>query len=188
MGDHRFRDATIRPLVRNMTVLDVGSVNHGETTDLYDLCLNECDRILGIDILPSNVPGIVQADAQEFLMSETFDVVVAGEVIEHLERPFSFLNCCWSNLKDDGLLIITTPNCLSPLWYFKGGSPNEEHTHWYDEKTLAEMARRAGFKCVHFTFYSRYNPSFANALWRLACKISPRLNVHLLMVFVKVKQ
>lgn len=38
-----------------------------------------------------------------------FDVVVSFETIEHLERPEKFLEEVSRILKDDGLLIISTP-------------------------------------------------------------------------------
>jgi SAM-dependent methyltransferase len=39
-----------------------------------------------------------------------FDVVVAIEIIEHLENPFSFIRECRNLLQDEGLLLVTTPN------------------------------------------------------------------------------
>jgi SAM-dependent methyltransferase len=39
-----------------------------------------------------------------------FDVVVAIEIIEHLENPFRFVRECARLLKPGGLLFLTTPN------------------------------------------------------------------------------
>ncbi|GIU81117.1 MAG: methyltransferase domain-containing protein [Acidobacteria bacterium] len=39
-----------------------------------------------------------------------FDVVIAIEIIEHLENPFSFIRQCKHLLRDEGLLFVTTPN------------------------------------------------------------------------------
>jgi methionine biosynthesis protein MetW len=46
---------------------------------------------------------------------KSFDVIYAGEVIEHLYDPDKFLQECYRVLKDDGYLIITTPNLCN--WY-----------------------------------------------------------------------
>src|SRR3989344_1844461 len=46
---------------------------------------------------------------------KTFDVIYAGEVIEHLYDPDKFLDECNRVLKDNGFLIITTPNLCN--WY-----------------------------------------------------------------------
>jgi SAM-dependent methyltransferase len=43
----------------------------------------------------------------------TFDIVVSVEGIEHLENPHSFLRELNRVLKDDGRLILTTPNIVS---------------------------------------------------------------------------
>lgn len=39
-----------------------------------------------------------------------FDFVIATEIIEHLENPYSFIRSCLKNLKTDGRLYITSPN------------------------------------------------------------------------------
>jgi 2-polyprenyl-3-methyl-5-hydroxy-6-metoxy-1,4-benzoquinol methylase len=39
-----------------------------------------------------------------------FDAIVAIEIIEHLENPFSFIRQCAKLLKKDGILFVTTPN------------------------------------------------------------------------------
>ncbi|WP_372987687.1 methyltransferase domain-containing protein [Marinobacter sp.] len=40
----------------------------------------------------------------------SFDVIMAGELIEHLEDPISFLDECFKALKPGGRLILSTPN------------------------------------------------------------------------------
>jgi len=43
-------------------------------------------------------------------LNKKFNVIVAGEIIEHLENPGLFLDNIKNFLNDDGILIITTPN------------------------------------------------------------------------------
>ena len=47
------------------------------------------------------------------LPDKSFDVVVSVEGIEHLESPHLFLREVHRVLKDDGTLILTTPNIVS---------------------------------------------------------------------------
>lgn len=47
------------------------------------------------------------------LPDAAFDGVISVEGIEHLERPFEFVRECHRVLRDDGLLIMTTPNISS---------------------------------------------------------------------------
>lgn len=44
--------------------------------------------------------------------AESFDVVLAVEVVEHLGRPYEFLRECFRILKAGGTLILSTPNVL----------------------------------------------------------------------------
>jgi len=48
-----------------------------------------------------------------FLFEKKYDVIIAVEIIEHLENPWSFLSGIRSVLKKDGLVIVSTPNMNS---------------------------------------------------------------------------
>lgn len=61
---------------------------------------------------------------------EEFDGLIAIEVIEHLENPRHFLKECKRIVKD--FIIITTPNCLSPL--SKKTFSETGRFHWFEEK------------------------------------------------------
>lgn len=53
----------------------------------------------------------IDYDAPPFpIGSKTFDMVVAIELVEHLERPFDFFSECGRILRDRGVLVLTTPN------------------------------------------------------------------------------
>jgi ubiquinone/menaquinone biosynthesis C-methylase UbiE len=52
--------------------------------------------------------------SQEFGL-ENFDIVVALEIIEHLENPWNFLGEIKKILKPNGVLILSTPNSDSML-------------------------------------------------------------------------
>lgn len=79
-----------------------------------------------------------------------FDVVVAGELIEHLRDPFGFL----VDLRADPLLagktlMITTPNATAlhncGLACLSRESQHEDHLQIYSFKTLNTLFTRAGF-------------------------------------------
>jgi len=53
---------------------------------------------------------IINSDAESFEVSETFDLIVSTQVIEHLYNPDAFLAKVSSRLSDCGLVILTTPN------------------------------------------------------------------------------
>jgi SAM-dependent methyltransferase len=45
-----------------------------------------------------------------FDFGKKYDVILAVEIIEHLENPFHFIRNLHQNLKKDGIIILTTPN------------------------------------------------------------------------------
>jgi len=51
--------------------------------------------------------------------SHAFDVVVAMEVIEHLRDPQLLLEHCRAFCREGGFILITTPNVMSPISYFR---------------------------------------------------------------------
>jgi len=65
----------------------------------------------GLDVLPMSRDLFCRGDA-EFIpfRSKSFDIIVAGELIEHLSDPKRFLEECHRTLTDEGVLIISTPN------------------------------------------------------------------------------
>jgi 2-polyprenyl-3-methyl-5-hydroxy-6-metoxy-1,4-benzoquinol methylase len=54
-------------------------------------------------------------DAEEYIAANAFDVIVSFETIEHLKRYDQFLRNISASLKENGLLIVSTPVSGQPL-------------------------------------------------------------------------
>lgn len=114
----------------------------------------------------SGVPIDVKAYAvdleQEYIPveSETYDVVVCGEVLEHMEiDPMFMLAEVNRVLKSGGRLLLTTPNVVSsrgiakmlagyePYFYMQYHAPGMYHRHNYEYSVHSAYAlmRAAGF-------------------------------------------
>lgn len=83
----------------------------------------------------------------------SFDNIVAGEFIEHIENPVFFLKECHRVLKSGGRLIITTPNIYCYWKFFAGllGLDKEVGAHLYEfaPQTLEKVLKICDFKILH---------------------------------------
>jgi SAM-dependent methyltransferase len=151
-------------LVKGKRVLDVGVVDHqlgsAESPEWLHgrLCgvASECE---GVDVLPEEVAELRRrgfsvscTNIVERPLPREFDVVVCGEVLEHIDATRGFLENCRKMLAQNGQLILTVPN----PWYANvimkaafGNLPfqdNADHVAWYDPSTIYELGGRCGFE------------------------------------------
>jgi SAM-dependent methyltransferase len=81
-----------------------------------------------------------------------FDNVVAGEFIEHVERPYDFLRSLKPYIKPGGKLVITTPNpvgwpCLVFEWFFsKKFFFTKYHTYYFPPRWVVRMLEDSGYR------------------------------------------
>jgi ubiquinone biosynthesis O-methyltransferase len=150
-------------------VLDVGCCN-GLISELIARNDNE---VYGVDISENVLEaarsrGIkaykVDLECEELpFPANYFDVVVASEVVEHLFNTDNFLRKIKHVLKNEGKLIITTPNLASlgrRLLLLLGKNPlmevsiNEDtagHLRYFVKETMVELLEKHGFKIDRFT-------------------------------------
>jgi 2-polyprenyl-3-methyl-5-hydroxy-6-metoxy-1,4-benzoquinol methylase len=58
--------------------------------------------------------SFICGDATRLSLEEEFDAVLLGEVLEHVPRPGALIQQCRDMLRRGGIIVITTPNGLSP--------------------------------------------------------------------------
>ena len=165
----------IRKYITGKTVLDLGVVQHSieninDPNWLHKDIARYAKSVLGVDILAKEVKllnelgfNVVCADVEQMELGRKFDVIIAGELIEHLDNPGLFLQRVKSHLEEDGLLILTTPNPFAlgnafiPIKLLLGGdySVNKEHKCWYCLKTLRQLLEKYGFKIIEQRTISR---------------------------------
>lgn len=102
---------------------------------------------------------MIQGNAESLDLQRTFDVVVAGNIIEHLSNPGLFLESVKRHLRDDGIFILTTDNCyglrsLKAVTFFDSVCPNQEHTLAFEEAVLKQLLQRHQLKGVDFYYYN----------------------------------
>ncbi|NOY60363.1 MAG: class I SAM-dependent methyltransferase [Calditrichaeota bacterium] len=98
------------------------------------------------EIKPVDGLKLLAANLNEDFVDGEFDVIYAGEVIEHLYNDFAFLQRCYDHTAENGVLIITTPQD-SPVkrWYEEG-----THLRCYPDHTLAGLVACTGYDVERF--------------------------------------
>lgn len=104
-------------------ILDVGCGTGANLTALLAQQFPEIE-FLGVDSDPTSIAFAVRenraGNARYLVKSDaadigTFDLIIASEVIEHVEDPNAFLSSLRSFLVPDGKLLLTLPNGLGPF-------------------------------------------------------------------------
>lgn len=112
-----------------------------------------------------------------------FDLIMCCEVLEHMDiDPMFMLSEVNRVCRDEGILILTTPNCCSArnFWKISHGyrphffmqyeisrSPYRHNVEW-DVHAVAQLARAAGFEPVELTTADVFEQTMPEALDLLA--------------------
>ena len=157
--------------VKDRTVLDLGCVGlfalFGESrkeTWLHSVICQEAKVCLGVDcmeeetrVLQEQGWNIICQDITKMELGQTFQTVVAADVIEHLTNFDGFFQSVARHLAPEGELIISTPNPLGFVHSFYTavrGRPlvHPDHNCWFDPKCLIQLAQRYGFVPVELAW------------------------------------
>jgi 2-polyprenyl-3-methyl-5-hydroxy-6-metoxy-1,4-benzoquinol methylase len=175
-GTHADRFERIRCYVERQTVLDIGAGSGINRPDwMHASIASVAGEVVGIELdeaLAARARAlgfdVITADAQTMDLGRTFQVVWAGELIEHLSCAGGFLDAARRHLEPGGRLVLTTPNAftISNFVYRIGGQPriNKGHTCWFDEVTLSQLLQRHGFEIVEVAYVGHRTPGHVRAL------------------------
>lgn len=160
------RTEWIAKQVGGKEVLDVGVCGHIWKNDLNWLhsewlhftVEKEAKTVVGIDIYKEGIRkarelgfNIIYGNAEVYISDKKFDIVLAGDVIEHLNNPGLFLNCVKKNLKKNGKLILTTTNTRHPNEWLTMKAYRPDHVQLYNAPTIENLLRRHGFYAeIHY--------------------------------------
>lgn len=120
----------LKPYLDNhLNILDFGCGQGAFSQRLTDagMIVDVCD--MNIDQVKADVNRKFKLDlnAQDIPSSipHRYDMIVAMEIIEHLQNPWKYLSDCISLLKEGGIIVLSTPNIsnfISRLRFFMRGS------------------------------------------------------------------
>jgi SAM-dependent methyltransferase len=183
--------------VKDKDVLDCGCAEHYVYEDqeswgylwIHDKICKEAKYCLGIDIekeallrLKEMGYNVKYANVETMELGRKFDVIVAGELIEHLSNPGLFLERANKHLRKDGRLIISTPNAFSSGNVFRSllGRKmiiNPQHVCYYDEQTLTQLLKRYGFEVEDVIWHVRPEANRLNFVIKYRKNMAPTMIV-----------
>jgi SAM-dependent methyltransferase len=146
-------------LVRGREILDIGVIEHqiessSSSRWLHRQLAEAAERCVGVDVLVDEVEELrgrgfdVRChDLSTGPLDEQFDVIVAGEVVEHLDAPVAVLSSARQMLRTGGRIVVTTPNpyMVHRAWkHLRGGFPDSaDHSLLLGPSQMLELASRA---------------------------------------------
>lgn len=162
------RTTYILDAAKDRAVLHIGCVDSPLLEDrlatgnlLHDKLRTVAASLVGIDLDASGLErmraagysDLYECDVEklaEIKLGRTFDVVVAGEVIEHLSNPGAFLRAAPSVMARGARLVVTVPSAQSIRLITNTARAREvvhpDHNAYYSAYTLAHLLRTNGFE------------------------------------------
>ncbi len=174
------RLAIIHELCAGKRVLHLGCTNYPYTNEAIDsnmLLHFELEKICsdlwgidadqeGIDILRSHgSENIIFGDLEDLSnvpLNLAFDVILAGEMIEHLNNPGLFLEGVKKFMSGETVLLLTTINAYCAMRFFYYGARGKrgrsepvhpDHVAYYSYSTLKLLLERHGLLLDTFLYY-----------------------------------
>jgi len=185
--------------VKNHSVLHVGCSDYPITQErlennnlLHVHLMKTTAYLLGIDssiegvniLKEKGINNIILMDAENIILDEKFDFIIAGDVVEHMNNPGRFLEKVGDLLNRGGRLIVGVPNAYSfniLKYVISGYEPtHKDHTYFFSVKTLSELCSRYGLLPVRLVFTAqpvstgnRYVSKIRDFLIGLQSKLAP---------------
>jgi len=155
--------------VAGKDVLDLGFVAHSLESCLqnpeawlHGVIRKHARRVLGVDLLEQEVAKLremgyeaIHDNALTVRLESKFDVVVCGDLIEHVANPAALLATIEYHLAPDGVALVTTPNPFAAARFFNiladgQTAVNVEHTCWFCPQTFYQLLLSSGLEVRDF--------------------------------------
>lgn len=166
----------------HLRLRDVAAELHGVDTDRDGLR----------ELAAHGLPHLYTGDVASFSRANhtRFDVVIAGEIIEHLGNPHDFLVDVKRVMSAETTLIVTTVNAYCGFRFAqyalrgRGGTQepvHPDHVAYYSQATLRRLVTRAGLAVTETLFYDLgrehypYTRRALRVLNHIATRCSPQL-------------
>ena len=179
------RSTFLAELAEGKRVLDIGCVNHTLSTRqaeywLHGILRERAAYLVGLDYEKDQVEvlrregfNVVCADATDFNLGDQFDLIIAGEIIEHLTCPGKLLDCAKRHLAPRGKLVLTCPNANNILYFLENclmghEQDNTDHTCLFTPTTMSVLLGKCGYRPVSYHFVAENLAYYKGSVGRKA--------------------
>ena len=189
-----FRLNLIKPYINNKEILDFGP---GDISDRYyakyikkyskSYTAVELNKIRAKNLLSKGF-DVKIGNCEKVKLNKKFDIIIAGDLIEHLDNPGIFLKNCKSHLKKSGKIIINTPNAFSInriiMAMLKLGKlkQHDEHTFLFTEQLLSLLFKRHGLKTIKIIYFNHNSDTFKGKFIKFFSKISKYYSENIMFI------
>ena len=180
---------------RGKKVLNIGCLAADKKAKLHEKIEEVSSDVWGLDIFDSDIKNYIKGDAQAFSMDKKFDVIVIGEVIEHLWDIKGMFESAYSSLSTGGKLIVTTPNAYAPIFiknsiFGKVVLNDPYHVLLFDVTTITNLLNNFAselFKGEVFYYEETEASSVAYKIQRLISKLKNGYSRGIMCELIKSK-
>jgi 2-polyprenyl-3-methyl-5-hydroxy-6-metoxy-1,4-benzoquinol methylase len=168
------RDNFILNYCTDKNVLHLGCVGSLRCWDkgspLHLKLLSVAKRVIGIDINKEKIEYLRKKGISDLIcfdvekldqieISTSIDVIIAGEILEHLPNPGLCLSSTSRLMNKNAVFIITLPNAFSlrnflSVMVNKKELVRDDHNFYFSYITLKALLKRYNFTIVNFLAYS----------------------------------
>lgn len=189
----------ILQLCRSKKVLHIGCTDMPYTQEKMDdllhkklLSVTKQDLLWGVDISEDGINFLEEMgfthlllangeDLPTHLKDEQFDIILAAEVLEHVENVGQFLRSIVSVMSDTTELVLTTPNAISfRQWchaLLREEKVHGDHNYYFSFQTMKQLLGKVGLICDEIYYYQDVAPKGAakslDRAFSLVTRISP---------------
>lgn len=166
------KNQLVKQFCKDKEILDIGCVgqdiDYSSSNWIHNQVKEVASSIIGVDINTDGIKKINNMGYEVYHYNDLkkgkkFDILMMLDVIEHVNNPVDFLNDYQDFLKEDGKIIMTTPNSnrainFVNIFFSNDYSLNYEHTFWFCPKTFLEVVNRTeGLQANEFYWLNDYN-------------------------------
>ena len=154
---------------------------YAQGTSLFEVGIGACECLLaaqevgfdafGIDVIDKHVImarekyglNAQTADFIEYQPDKQYDIIIMGDVIEHVSDPVMAMKKAHSLLSGDGALWVSTPNFDSAFSIASGHNDamkrQQYHLNYFSRHSFFSLLEKCGFVPVDYSISSHYNGS-----------------------------